>query len=463
MKNKFIILTLCFTIIFTNINLNNYNSYANNIDSLVVDGGVVTAPMVAVVATVALACGVALNDDSDLYDVAYIFYEKYKDNQEIIKNAFDVGVSILENKVVNVSKEFIEFIKSAFDDYSSSVSNDSFYIDGFGFSEPIKLVGYSSDTIEVIQGSLSLLYNKSSYAVYYNGVEIVSAMYGGMGSYVDMAQFVLVNGIPHIRFYHSTSNGRLSEFALSIPNYNSMPGFKDYNYDNIADKVDQGSVGLYMPGYLGDLIGKKPSDVVYDGVNTSPYDKPYDDSISLPGVNNPSLDIPIDGVFNPSTDVPGVENPSVPNDGIWENIKDFIISLVVPSDTFWTDTFNGFRDNLNSNFPMLDMSPFDSLLVGGKPFPDLYAYGSVVVNGKVINSIVDWLRPIIAGFIMLCLMFFNYRKIYKLIRNSEPFGNISPGTSDFSTGLNSSGLSSDDIARIVSDAKKEVERRTYRR
>ena len=47
-----------------------------------------------------------------------------------------------------------------------------------------------------------------------------------------------------------------------------------------------------------------------------------------------------------------------------------------------------------------------------------------VVNGDTVNSIVDWLRPIIAGFVFLCLMFFNYRKLYKLIRNSEPFEGI---------------------------------------
>lgn len=218
----------------------------------------------------------------------------------------------------------------------------------------------------------------------------------------------------------------------------------------IADDFELND-GITLPKDFNDFVGKNDLTFPKDNIYTP------GDTITFPG--NPSLELdntttlPVDDTI--VDDVPTDTPTDTPTDSIWENIKAFIISLVVPADTFWTDTFGGLRGSFESAFPMVDMDNFKLLAVGGKPFPNIYVtlFGvkCKIVDGDIINSIVDWLRPLIAGFMMLCLMLFNYRKIYKLIRNTEPFGPIASGTSDFRTGMSpsmdSGGFSAYDIAR----------------
>lgn len=463
-KNKILTVLLSFTIIFSSF----INSFAFSPATL-------PSPVIATVSTVAVAMGISLNNDSDIYNVARIFYDKYKDNQEIINETFKLGVSIAENKVVTVSKDFLNLMKGCFDIFKttenevaygynlalhdfnmkfSDINNTEIFI-----TKKCKMVLNASRT-DIINIHIYILENDNTWRLKLNTSNDLN--YNGVMDYTnEIVKFRTIPGKDSWQFYVDSSNysQRFSmsfrqinewleneEIIVMDPSINYNPGLLD------RDKLD-----IFVPGNVSDLVGKSPSDVLVNGDYAPSYDLPLDGVVSLPNVSNPSIGATDDVFSPPYTDsLPG--NPSIPGDTPFSSITDFIVSLVVPSDTFWTDTFNSFRDNFTSNFPMVDMSRFDELVVGGKPFPNIYAYDSKIVDGDVINSIVDWLRPIIAGFIMICLMFFNYRKVYKLIRNSEPFGNIAPGTSDFTT-----GLSSQDIKQIVADAKRETERRTYRR
>lgn len=466
--NKFIILTLCFTIIFSSVNL-------KKVDAI---DFVISPTILAVVSTLAVGTGIVLKNSDDIYDIGRLFYDYVERNNEltwdIVKTTFEsakvVNDTILVNSgILDVARGFFdsEFKGKNFD--KSFVANSS--VPFFNsFSEATKYASLHSDflnkdavyavsdfksqgidfkyishnhtgsypsaTYDLYLGNTLLFRNEFVYASW--GLDVTLVLYKQNSKYY----FGMIRGGGTSGQKQYTEQQFLELFGA----VGSLPYSGGYDWDtNVEDKKEgTGDLPLPIPGNLGDLVGKNPSDV---------WDKNYENglvgngNLSFPNVDNPSIGLGGSTSF-PTTDT-GVGNPSVPgtdtgtgtdiNTGIWATIKDFIISLVVPSDTFWTDTWNGLYNNFTGSFPGVDMGGFNDLVTGEKKFPniDINIMGvkGRVVNGDVINSIVDWLRPIIAGFMMLCLMFFNYRKIYKLIRNSEPFGGISPGTSDFSTGI----------------------------
>ena len=73
-KNKIIALVMSFVICFGTVS----NSFANdkehlnyNIEPLVVDGGIISAPLVATVVTLGVACGVVINNNDDIVKTAF--------------------------------------------------------------------------------------------------------------------------------------------------------------------------------------------------------------------------------------------------------------------------------------------------------------------------------------------------------------------------------------------------------
>lgn len=466
MKKSIISICLCFTIILSSINFSfaEHREFTekelNNISTRIFPGLVVAPEVLAAIGTVAVASGVIVSSVDDILNIANYVYSSYEGQKEDIEKIFFACSSIASNKVVSIGKEFIDICKNAFDSYKSSE----------------ELIGSS---IVNIYGGYPV-YNGWTYG--YNSVSEFNALKGVKATYDELVNgktfhmgeyeivlkdyTILINGtasgmVPNwgkrkdgifcLRQFSNKLSITWQELdgsrvlAGSILNLTSelsnvkLPSFESYNPGNIS--TDE-KLPVYIPGNVSDLIGQGSSDVIYNpGVSNPPYELPNGGIVSFPNVSVPGItvgdNVSIPGVENPPVDVPDVENPpvDVPGEGIWATIRDFIISLVVPSDTFWTDTWNGLYNNFVSCFPGVDMSNFNSLVTGEKKFPNIdiniMSVKGRVVNGDVINSIVNWLRPIIAGFMMLCLMFFNYRKIYKLIRNSEPFGGISPGTSDF--------------------------------
>lgn len=448
MKKKIIILTLCFTVIISSINLK--KSYANPLIAF-------TPQMVGVLTTIAVAGGIVISDENALYDLCRGFYEVNKDTWDVVQLAFK---SLTFDKTNGETVLNEDLLKICNDTFGYLFNLDSYKMDGvisitdkYGLNSiPLdvssvngEIVSIDKDGITVFAKTVIGTYapEKYKYDIYVKDENktYFSVTTGGWKDFYSPSVSFINNGV---KVYYLDNMGRLT-WAFSGSVFTGSNSFNTYSssYTGTYNPVEDMSK-VKVPTNVGDLIGLGSSGVLNPG-----YDVSLDGIVSVPGVSNPSIDvtdsIPFPGVGDTTTDIPGdttTDTPiDTPSDTVWDKVKDFIISLVVPADSFWTDTFGGLRGSFESAFPMVDMSNFNNLIVGGKPFPNIYVdvFGSrcKIVDGDVINSIADWLRPLIAGFMMLCLMFFNYRKIYKLIRNTEPFGNIAPGTSDFRTGLSS--------------------------
>lgn len=453
MKKKFLILSLCFTIIFTSINYK--KSYA-------FDGGVVSVPMAATILTLATASGVIINNSDDLYDICNVFYNNYRDNWDYVQDVFNTCVSIGLNGVVSVGKDFAQMVTSSLDSIFLGSTSDINLINGLPlYPNYIKLSLPTSEHTEdnpltygtgimakSIYGSEGFVrinsYSRNDSSNPY-AVSVMIGQDGGTRFLGNLATSVKVS----LDIWDSSSgryclniNGmKYSAPIFTTSDYRySLPYSPSYDSSNLKDKE---SYDIYVPGSLDSLVGGNLgyNDVLHNGIFDPPYDLPIGGVVSIPGVSDPTIDVDDSISFPTVGDVPDVDVPDVdvPVDTPFANITEYIIGLVVPADSYWTDTFGGLYNNFTSSFPMVDMDNFNNLVTGEKKFPniDINIMGVTgrVVNGDVVNSIVEWLRPIIAGFMMLCLMLFNYRKIYKTIRGVEPFQGIAQGTSDFRTGI----------------------------
>lgn len=251
-------------------------------------------------------------------------------------------------------------------------------------------------------------------------------------------------------------------FDGSATSFNERSSIADYSknepgvYDNAWNKV--GSKPLFpLPG-LGDLVkfptlnpGQSAPSIPTTGNPTwddvfAPGTFPQGGTITTPQDWTTDTDIP--DVDNP--DIPGVDNPDVPSvswdwlkvllgkissliegisdwlDNFWSNLLEFLKSLLVPTDTYFTDNFNDVTVALKEKVPDVDIKQLEELAVGESTFKDIYAnfFGTrcLVVRGSVINNVISWARPIIQGLIVLFLLLYNYNQIYFLIRGTSLYG-----------------------------------------
>lgn len=486
MKKKIISVFLaCFLFISTCC-----NSYADSKNSRLVDGGMISLPVLATLSTVAVGCGLVFTQKENLYNLGYRFYNYCKDNSIDIDSLNGMAVFSPGN-IVKVSSEFVKAIKNFLTDYKKSSPGDLSQVSNIVNSSSVTFKVPSGDYLQANGGQIKyplgiysnkiarstsgvpssntpgeiylvITYFTSTRAFVglhaYNGSTPIVAVdyFGDYGTTMTLKHLSSVSypGVKYLEIFGSSADFVAYDSGsftnIGIGSTNSL------DWGNVQDKVDEldGSISIGVPNNLGSLVG--------EGVDifNPTYDLSTDGTVSLPYVDNPSISVdtsityPVDDTITGEDSIPG-EGVGT-DEGVWGKVKDFVVSLVVPSDLFWTSAFEGVYAEMNNSFPMINLDNFKLLAVGGKPFPNIYVnilnQKSKIVDGDIINSIVDWLRPLIAGFMMLCLMFFNYRKVYKLIRNTEPFGNIAPGTSDFKTELSappmdSGGFSAYDIAR----------------
>ncbi|WP_165477629.1 hypothetical protein, partial [Clostridioides difficile] len=91
----------------------------------------VASEIVGVVATLAVASGVALTTKDDIYDVVRLVYENTPDWDSFV-DTFKKDVSISANNVVNVGNDFLDMCKFAFDTIFSDVPKSSNSISACG-------------------------------------------------------------------------------------------------------------------------------------------------------------------------------------------------------------------------------------------------------------------------------------------------------------------------------------------
>ncbi|WP_207641926.1 hypothetical protein [Paraclostridium sordellii] len=131
-------------------------------------------------------------------------------------------------------------------------------------------------------------------------------------------------------------------------------------------------------------------------------------------------------------------------------VMDWVTDMVVPADTYFTDKVAELSSTMQKTFPFADFTKFNNLCINGIPpasIPiEVMGVKAFAFNTKYVNSIVGWLRPLVSAFMGICLIYFNYRQFYKLIRGVdlngiagggpshspsaglEPPGTISPST-----------------------------------
>lgn len=347
MKKKFIVLTLCFTILFTSINYK--KSYANPLIAF-------TPQIIATIATIAVGAGITLSTDDDIRDIARIFYERNKSHWENVENVFKIAVTIGTNGIVNVGKEFLDLCKSTFDstfnnDYSSSSSV-------IGAKAGLPLYSYSTTSIPSVMFGSS--YDISSFTNYQDEFKIGDLTFIYLGTkFISPTTYnrYFINTSNNISVVNNEflipSNSKLEDVRFFV---NDVPGMsldiitaKYKNYKNVIegteiarvtnwyahggyalpyqpgsydwDKVNEnanenGDVGLYVPGNAGSLVGQQGGTIAKPGELNPPYDLPLAGDVTIPNVSNPSLDIadsvPFPGVIEGNPDIPGTGNPDIP-------------------------------------------------------------------------------------------------------------------------------------------------------
>ncbi|MCP3314381.1 hypothetical protein QMM12_19185 [Clostridioides difficile] len=333
LKRKiFAIFLSCFLVISSTI-----NSFA------LAPALVAVAPeIIDVIATLAVASGVALTTKDDIYDVARLVYENTPDWDSFV-DTFKRDVSISADNVVKVGNDFLDMCKFAFDTIFSDVPKSSTSISAVGsfvqgstidlknYSAPFELSFTNFKIVcgsEGSSGSISIqipYLDSSGFFIcgdYYTNLSLLDKYYinsvkvQGYKTSLDITFYMLPtqsnpSGSKYRRTY--TVEKPLSGVAYDLP---YTPGSYDWD-GQVSDKVNNGSLDVYVPGNAEDLVGVSSCDV-FVGENNPPYDLPSGGVVTVPNVENPSLPIgdniviPGDSVVDPPIDPP-VDPPITPS------------------------------------------------------------------------------------------------------------------------------------------------------
>ncbi|EOY7154961.1 hypothetical protein ACQD52_003798 [Clostridioides difficile] len=352
---------------------------------------VAVAPeIVGVVSTLAVASGVALTTKDDIYDVVRLVYENTPDWSSFV-DTFKRDVSISADNVVRIGNDFLDMCKFAFDNIFLSVPSSYNSISAVGSlvqGSTVDLKNYSAPfelsfsnfkvTCEVDSGSsgtvaIYIPYEDGSgffrCAGYYTNLTLLdkytinSIKIQGYKTILDITYYMLPSqwnpsGSDYRKTY--TSEKPLVGVFYDLP---YVPG--SYDWDGKVGNVGSDGLDIYVPGNANDLVGVPSSDV-FVGENNPPYDLPSSGVVTVPKVENPSIDvgdnvvIPGDSVVDPpiTPDIPAVDINFSP---LWESMK-----------------------NIKNKFPF--SLPWDiySLFVGFDVEPVAPRWELPILNNKVV-------------------------------------------------------------------------------
>lgn len=296
---------------------------------------VAVAPeIVSVVSTLAVASGVALTTKDDIYDVVRLVYENTPDWSSFV-DTFKRDVSISADNVIRVGNDFLDMCKFAFDNIFLDVPKSATSISALGslvqgsiidlknYAPPFE-VGFSNFKVVCDRGgdsgviNIQIPYRDGSgfftCAGYYTNLtlldkyRITSIKVQGYKTILNIEFYMLPSQwVPNGSIYRGeyVAEKPLVGLAYDLP---YVPGTYDWD-GQVSDKVDGGSLDVYVPGNAEDLIGVPSGDVVVGG-NNPPYNLPVGGTVTVPKVENPSLPvgdnivIPGDSVVDPPIDPP---------------------------------------------------------------------------------------------------------------------------------------------------------------
>lgn len=328
MKKKFLILTLCFTLIFSSLSYK--KSYA--------DGGVISLPILATVSALAVGTGIVINNSDDLYDVGKLFFDYVDRHNDLtwstVQSLFLSSVSALPNNLVSVDSKFLDIVKDFFDNTFLNFSTSDFdsvysYVESLPLY-PSFIPLYKGTNIF---GNIRFEIGDNLTTVYYNDVSFGAFGVMGVRAYIEPYN----SNYGYITFEDAYSRKHvIKREGFYIGNSISFPYNGGYTWDNVESKKENDKVALPIPGDLGQLVGQGSTDF---WSNTDSL--VGNGSLSIPTVSNPSIsvDTTIDSfVGSNDTDVPGVPdvgNPVLPSLPSWGSGLDFSpITEVVFTDKF---------------------------------------------------------------------------------------------------------------------------------
>lgn len=332
MKKKIISLLLVFFVSLSSVKF----SYANNDDlvnalelesqfddvqPLIFDGGVISGPMLATIATIAVASGIVLKDSEALYNLGSRFYDYYKDSIDTINAIFEASVVIGSNRLVKVGYDFYIKVKEFLDDFTSSSGS-------INYNTASSIAETGSITISV--PSKSQIENSGGLILYSTG--IYSSRIGDDVSDVN-SNTDIVSGEIYISVRTGSSyanvgaraylNGKMVKgWSRSVAYSSNTTIYLKTDGDCKYFYVNGGQVlAYYSPSATSTVVGNVNS---YDWNKVKDKIKEEDDSLTIgvPGnigslvgenvdVFNPTYDLPVDGVVS----IPVVQNPSIALDG----------------------------------------------------------------------------------------------------------------------------------------------------
>ena len=291
MKKKFLVLTLCFTILFSSINFRKSYAFA----------GSLSLPLLATVCTVAVGTGIALNSNDDLYNIGSLFYNKYKDDMDRVNSIFNMSVALSATGTLLIGNDFLKIIDEFLDGFSSSSTGTgaTFDFDGYvgtlpiysnlkgtpGNCLPLSLSNISEVTKINITKDLCVSISPRTYGGFNLSI-------GGVGAH-STSSVTVPEGTDLVNLYGQNIGG--GAIFLKVASITGNAGsfyLKDNplgiaaTYDgNVLDNVkdEDGNISVGIPSNLGSLVGSKP-DVFSENPS---YDTTKDGSVSLPTVDNP--------------------------------------------------------------------------------------------------------------------------------------------------------------------------------
>lgn len=113
--------------------------------------------------------------------------------------------------------------------------------------------------------------------------------------------------------------------------------------------------------------------------------------------------------------------------GLLDGLKNLFIDLFVPSDGYFVDKFDNWKNEFSSKF-FIDLSPLEDMKglteQGVKDIHFKIMGVDVVLKLSIINRIAEYSRTIALGVTVISLVWYNYRNAYKLIRGSSPIEGV---------------------------------------
>ena len=332
MKRKFLILTLCFIILFTNVN----KSYAESRFAPAVP--LVAPQVISSLGALMVMCGVKYVDYKELNGSIRDIWET-KDFQTEILPSIENSISNSVNGIVTFGENVVNWFKDIYFPtvqpgknviisdlpcYFPSVEESKYFQSGSLPSSSSLNVdvspswdityGVSVPDIDLGNG-FKLVYNGQSFVyLYYNGSPIVGCNIKNTSNYSGSVSFVYVK--ERLYFMAKTSRG----WAVGIDNILKLlssvyNGDVVTSWDNVGTfpniNTNDKEISIPIPGDINDLIGVDSWNPSVDKVWTGT------DSISVPSLDKPLIgvgdDILVDvpDVDVPDVDVPGANDPDV--------------------------------------------------------------------------------------------------------------------------------------------------------